>query len=64
MAGRPNTILHDDRVDEIATGKAAPRANGVELAALDDIQWIERVDGMHETTATMTGYPIHVAASP
>lgn len=62
MAGRPNAILHDHRVNEIAARETSPCSDGVELASLYNIKWIERVNRVHEAVATVTGYRIHVAA--
>jgi hypothetical protein len=63
MVPRAVPVLQDHRIDQFTTGYAAPGANVMEICTLDKIQWIERINRVHQTLATPTDHAIHVAAS-
>jgi hypothetical protein len=54
-------VLHNDRVNQVTTGHAAPGANVIEFPTLEDIERIERIDRVHKTMAAPTDHAIHVA---
>jgi malonyl CoA-acyl carrier protein transacylase len=60
------TVLHDHLIDKIDAGETSPGTNMVMLTAaqyIEGIEWIDRIDRMHEPFTAPTGYLIHVVAS-